>query len=595
MMNQYRDKAKNFISLGLVIFILSTLTQGISVARNQVDIGSSQTTSPTQKWNTFMGGSNNDQGNSIALDGNGRIHTVGSSYTTWGSPVRAYAGQKDAFVAQLASDGSRQWNTFLGSASGTDDGSGVAVDKTGNIYVIGTSNGTWGSPLSPFGGTEDAFVAKLDNTGVLQWLTFIGGSDADNGKDIALDESGDVYIVGTAGSTWGSPVDPYPNGWYAPFVAKLDSAGALQWHTYWGASSLDTGESLAVDGDGKVYVVGNCYATWGSPVDPYIDNAEACVAKLNTDGTRQWNTFLGSADSDGGSAITVDGGGDVYVTGYSHATWGNPINPHGGSHNDVFVAGLRGDDGVRRWNTFAGFADISYGNAITVDWTDSLFIAGKSNGAGVFDRAFLMKLDSKGVREWNTFMGATYNHDGNKGVATDGKGRVYVAGHSRESWDLPIDAHSGEKDAFVAKFALSTQADVAIHKSAQPSVASPSDTITYTLTFSNNGYLTATDVLISDVVPSLLTSLEYTTTGATIIPTGTLSYMWEVQELTPGDGGAITITSIVSPSLSIGTVLSNTATITSATVEGNPNDNYSSARVLIPSSWVFLPLVVRDN
>jgi uncharacterized repeat protein (TIGR01451 family) len=588
MLSQYQDKARGIISFGVAIFALLKLTLRISMAGNQA-------TSLTCQWNTFMGGSSNDQSNSIALDEGGRVYVVGSSYATWGSPINTYAGEQDAFVAQLTSDGSRQWNTFLGSASGIDDGNDIVTDETGDIYVVGTSGVAWGSPLSPFGGRVDAFVAKLDSDGALLWMTFLGGSGADSGRGIAVDGGGDVYVVGTAGGTWGSPVDPYPGGWYAPFVAKLDSEGALQWHTYWGAGGLDTGEGLAVDGDGEVYVVGNCYDTWGSPVDPYLGGTEACVAKLDTNGARQWNTFLGSADSDGGSAIAVDESGDVYVTGYSYATWGAPINPHNGSHNDVFVAGLRGNDGVRRWNTFASFEGTSYGKAITVDWTNNLFIAGKSKGDGVFNRAFLMKLDTDGVRGWNTFMGATYDHDANEGVALDGRGHVYVTGHSLQSWGLPINAYAGERDGFVARFALPAQADVAIHKSAQPGIASPGDTITYTLTFSNKGYLTATGVLISDVMPSLLTNLGYTMTGATIVPTGALSYVWEGQDLAPRVGGVITITGVISPDLNTGLVLANSAAITSATVEGNTSDNHSSARVLIPSSWLFLPLVVRDH
>jgi uncharacterized repeat protein (TIGR01451 family) len=588
MLSQYRDKARGITALGVAIFALLTLTLGISRAGNQA-------ASPTREWHTFMGGTSNDRGDGITLDEGGRVYVVGSSYATWGSPVNAYAGEQDAFVAQLTSDGSRQWNTFLGSASGIDDGNDIVTDETGDIYVVGTSGVAWGSPLSPFGGRVDAFVAKLDSDGALLWMTFLGGSGADSGRGIAVDGGGDVYVVGTAGGTWGSPVDPYPGGWYAPFVAKLDSEGALQWHTYWGAGGLETGEGIAVDGDGDVYVVGICYETWGSPVDPYIDGTEACVAKLDANGARQWNTFLGSANSDGGLAIAVDESGDVYVTGYSYATWGDPINPHDGSHYDVFIAGLRSDDGVRRWNTFASFMGTSYGEAITVDWTNNLFVAGKSKGDGVFNRAFLMKLDADGVRGWNTFMGATYDHDVNEGVASDGRGHVYVTGHSLQSWGLPINAYAGERDGFVARLALPAQTDLAIHKSVQPCIASPGDPITYTLAFSNKGYLTATGVLISDVMPSSLINLGYTTTGATIVPTGVLSYVWETQDLAPRDGGIITITGFVSPSLSIGTVLVNTAMITSPIVEGNPSDNHSSARVLIPSSWLFLPTVVRDH
>jgi hypothetical protein len=170
-----------------------------------------------------MGGSSTDWGKGIALDGSGNVYIAGLSYTTWGSPINAYTGGKDAFVAQLDSDGARQWNTFLGSSS-DDDGNGIAVDDSGNVYVVGTSGATWGSPIIPFAGVEDAFVAKLNGDGALQWLTFLGGSAADTGKGIALDESDNVYVVGTSGGTWGSPINPHTGQWYDPFVAKLNSS-----------------------------------------------------------------------------------------------------------------------------------------------------------------------------------------------------------------------------------------------------------------------------------------------------------------------------------------------------------------------------------
>jgi hypothetical protein len=303
-------------------------------------------TTPIMQWHTFMGGSSNDRGNDIALDQGGNVYIAGSSYTTttWGSPINAPAGEQDGFVVKLDSDGARQWNTFLGSAE-FDDGYGIAVDGGGNVYVVGSSDATWGSPIRAYADKSDGFVAKLNSAGALQWVTFLGSSGDDTSKSIALDGSGNLYVVGTAGGTWGSPIDPYPDDkWYSPFVAKLNSSGALQWNTFWGAGGLDTGEGIAVDGGGNVYVVGTCYDTWGSPVDPYTDGTEACAAKLNTNGARQWNTFLGSPDPDGGYGIGLDESGGVYVTGYSYATWGAPLNPHGGPHYDVFGPAER-----KRW------------------------------------------------------------------------------------------------------------------------------------------------------------------------------------------------------------------------------------------------------
>ncbi len=542
----------------------------------------------TMPWHTFMGGSSNDSGNGIALDGNGNVYVVGSSYTSWGAPVNGYVGGKDAFVTQLDSTGARQWNTFLGSTS-DDEGNGIAVDGSGDVYVIGTSRATWGSPLRTFAGGEDAFVAKLNSSGGLQWLTFLGGSAADNGNGIALDKNGNnVYVVGTAGGVWGAPVNPYPGGWYAPFVAKLDSStGALQWNTFWGAGGLEAGQGIAVDGSDNVYVIGDCNDTWGSPVNAYVGGFEACVAKLNSNGNRVWNTFLGSVDSDGGYGITVDESSNVYVTGYSHATWGAPLHPHGGPNNDVFVARLNGSNGVRQWNTFMGFADISYGRGIAVDRIGNVYVVGDSKDTGtVFSAVFLAKFDIDGFREWNIFEDLVAdNHDNGRGVVEDGSGHLYIAGDSIQGY---LNA-----DAFAARLDLPLQTNLAITKSANPDRTVPGGVVTYRLTFANRNYLTATDVLITDAVPTALTNFSYSRSGAVITPTGSISYTWQVQDLAPGEGGVITITGIVSPGLPRGTSFINTATIAGTKVDSNPDNNSSSAGVMFPFD-VFLPVVLKD-
>nr|MBC8492866.1 SBBP repeat-containing protein [Chloroflexota bacterium] len=115
------------------------------------------------QWNTFLGGNGDDYSYAITADGSGSVYVAGYSDATWGPPVRAHdpGANFDAFAAKLNSSGILQWNTFLGG-SGADPGRGIAVDGSGNVYVAGYSSATWGSPLRAFGGgTYDAFAAKL--------------------------------------------------------------------------------------------------------------------------------------------------------------------------------------------------------------------------------------------------------------------------------------------------------------------------------------------------------------------------------------------------------------------------------------------------
>jgi predicted secreted hydrolase len=414
------------------------------------------TIDPSLVWNTFLGGSDYDYGTGIAVDGSGNVYVTGSSYATWGSPVRAYTGG-DAFAAKLDSSGGLTWNTFLGGSGGEDDGYGIAVDGSGNVYVTGKSDATWGSPVRAYGGSGwDAFAAKLDSTGGLTWNTFLGGSGGgDISFGIAVDGSGNVYVAGTSYATWGSPVRAYTSNGDV-FAAKLNASGGLTWNTFLGGSAYDYGYGIVVDGSGNVYVAGYSDATWGSPVRAYTGGADAFAAKLNASGGLTWNTFLGGSGDDVGSGIVVDGSGNVCVAGSSSATWGSPVRVYAGG-DDTFVAKLNTSGGLT-WNTFLGGSGGDYGYGIAVDGSGNVYVAGYSDATwGSPLRAytsgadaFAAKLDSTGGLTLNTFLGGGGVDEGD-GIAVDGSGNVYVAGYSAATWGSPVRAYTGGADAFAAK------------------------------------------------------------------------------------------------------------------------------------------------
>ena len=331
---------------------------------------------PTLLWNTFMGCSDLDEGRSISVDSSGNVYVAGWSWATWGSPINAFAGSQDAFAAKLNNSGVLQWNTFMGLNA---VGRSISVDSSGNVYVAGWSYSTWGSPINAFAGGCDIFAAKLNSNGVLQWNTFMGGSGGDYGNGISVDSSGNVYVAGQSTATWGSPINAFVGGIYDAFAVKLNSSGVLQWNTFMGCSDLDYGHSISVDSSGNVYVAGESGATWGSPVNAYAGGErDAFAAKLNNSGVLQWNTFMGCSSSDEGQGISVDSSGNVYVAGWSNGTWGSPVNPYHGSGFDAFAAKLN-NSGVRQWNTFMGGSDRDYGSGISVDSSSSnVYVAGSS-------------------------------------------------------------------------------------------------------------------------------------------------------------------------------------------------------------------------
>ncbi len=357
---------------------------------------------PSITWHTFLGSASDDEAEDIAVDGNGYVYVTGRSMATWGNPVRGFSGGTDVFVAKLNSSGALQWNTFLGGngAQFSDVGYAIAVDGSGNVYVAGFTDITWESPINPYSAGYDGFAVKLNSSGVLQWNTFFGGSSNDFANAIALDGSGNVYIAGLSYGSWGSPVVAFA-GSSDGFAVKLNNSGVLQWNTFMGsASSLtETASGIAVDGGNNVYITGNSYGTWGSPVNAFTGNSDAFAAKLNTSGVLQWNTFMGSSGGlDFTNGIALDGHNNVYIVGYSDVSWGSPVNAFGGGDQDVFAA----------------------------------------------------KLNSSGDLQWNTFMGNSTTDDYVDDIAVDGSGRSYIVGTTEATWGSPLNSYSGSQDAFLA-------------------------------------------------------------------------------------------------------------------------------------------------
>jgi len=115
------------------------------------------------------------------------------------------------------------------------------------------------------------------------------------------------------------------------------------WHTFYGSTDYDESSGIAVDGDNNVYITGYSRATWGNPIHAYSGSSDIVVVKLNSAGAYQWHTFYGSSSTnDEGKGIAVDANSNVYITGYSNATWQGdsgqpPLNGHSGGFDIVVV------------------------------------------------------------------------------------------------------------------------------------------------------------------------------------------------------------------------------------------------------------------
>jgi len=301
------------------------------------------------EYSTYLGGSLTDWGQAIAVDSSGRASVTGV-VNSKNFPVTIGAPQPtgdytfgiigDAFVTTFAADGSSLvFSTYLGGKL-FDEGTGIAVDPAGNVYVTGfttSSNFPVVNALQPtFGGVSNAFIAKLNpNTSTLVYSTYLGGSGTDQGLAIAVDSSGSAYVTGYTESTDFPTVNPIQAALggavsiniinQGVFVSKLNSAGsALVYSTYLGGGESvnghgDLGEGIAVDSTGAAYVTGYSLSGNFPPVNslqPFITQLNEVVpfvTKINPEGSALiYSTFLGYGQ---GFAIAVDASGNAYATG----------------------------------------------------------------------------------------------------------------------------------------------------------------------------------------------------------------------------------------------------------------------------------------
>ena len=262
-------------------------------------------------YSTYLGGSGADSARAVAVDGSGNLYLAGYTlsidFPTQNPLQSSNRGGSDVFVAELNAAGSGLvYSTYLGG-SRQDRAFGLALDASGSVYVAGDTQST-DFPVTSNAlqasnhGQGDAFVSKLALGGsALVYSTFLGGSGPDQAAAVALDSLGDAYVTGLTQSSDFLTADPLQrilgiagagscgmNLCPDVFLSKLGPSGAVVYSTYLGGSGADSGQAVALDSSGAVYLAGstasqNFPAIAGAPQGSYAGSASsnAFVAKVN--------------------------------------------------------------------------------------------------------------------------------------------------------------------------------------------------------------------------------------------------------------------------------------------------------------------------
>jgi uncharacterized repeat protein (TIGR01451 family) len=564
---------------------------------------------PVLQYSGLLGGSDDDLGRAIAVDGSGNAYLTGGTYSTnfpLAHPFQATGGPTTgttAFVSKINAAGTALvYSTYLGTNGSIGDG--IAVDSSGRAYITGGAGS--GLPLKnahqQYPGTFSAFVTVLAPAGnSLVYSTYLGGSSQSFARSIALDSAQNAYIGGMGGI----------NASGSMFIAKFNKTGILQYSSALGSDTNTEFQDLAVDGAGSVYITG---FTWSS-VYPVTANAYqktcpnaphtpcAFVTRFAASGPSMvYSTYLGGGPSNGsaGFAIAVDSSGNAYVTGVTGI--GFPITKnafqkvHGGGPGfDGFVTKLSPSGNGLIFSTYLGGNSNDNPTDIAVDQYRNVYVTGYAASpdfplkaslqpfivGGAYE-TFVTTLSGSGssIAYYSTYFGN--GADSATGftpvaIAVDKALNVYIAGTSHG--DIPttpgaLNTTTGGSDlnAFVAKLVIMD--DLALGLSASTNTVASGGNLTYTIAVTSKGPDFGYNLRINDPLPAGTTFVSDSSGGGTctapaVGSSGTLHCT--LAQLEKGQTYSVTLT--VNVNAAAGSTLSNTATTVSNMQDFVPSNN----------------------
>jgi uncharacterized repeat protein (TIGR01451 family) len=520
----------------------------------------------------------------------------------------------DAFVTKLSAGGASQiYSTFLGGSS-LDQANGIALDASGNAYVTGftgsndfpTANALQPNRGDNFPVEGDAFITKLNASGsALVYSTFLGADFNDSGSAIAVDTNGNAYVCGNTGSQSFPTVNAFQSqkGSFSDdaFVTKVNAAGsALVYSTYLGGDGSEDCADIAIDATGSAYITGITTSVnfpLFSPLQAIGGGAshDAYITKLAPSGSGLiHSTYLGGTNNDRGRGIALDSSQNIYVIGNTSSIdfpTLNPLQPGFGGGTDVFIARLRSAPDIQVTMTDAP-DPVSLGSNLTytifvknigevtatgVTLTDTLpagaTLVSANSTAGTCSGTTTISCSLGTLAPGATVMVTI--------VVTPPAGTIANTATATLNEADPPANNTATVETFV------DFADLSITKNTAQNLVAPGSTFTFSLFVKNKGGIPA-DAIVTDNLPAGLTLTKCAATGNGVCGVGgnvTFS------QLAGGASETVLLTVAVSASATEGTIISNTASVSSPTSDPDTSNNSSTASVTVAA----VPILQKLN
>jgi len=391
------------------------------------------------EWSSQIGGKSRDTGTSIAVDDKGSVYVSG----TTNSPLDGHYHDfflHDIFVLKYSGEGEKIWATQFGDNLEIKKVDDIAVDANGNVYVTGYAYGDLDGEAN--GGQRDIFLTKFRKDGTKAWTRMFGGEEWDEGKCLAIDKEGGIYVAGVTENS----LDGHDNsGYYDIFLTKFDGNGRKIWTRLIGEKYGDDVWALESGSDGYIYMIGEI---GGFPSYIYM-------AKFTRDGAKAWSRKLDAYNNglccyDFVTGIR-DGDGNFILAGSTLLDENN----HVGDYYDVVLAKFD-SAGTFLWKRRFGspYNDKAYD--IACDGENAIYISGSSDGnldglsnthEGTED-IFLTKFNGDGDTIGTKLYGSEADDEGYALAVRNGE--IYVTGYTEGA--LEGHTNAGSSDIFITKF-----------------------------------------------------------------------------------------------------------------------------------------------
>jgi PKD domain-containing protein/beta-propeller repeat-containing protein len=340
-------------------------------------------------WSTFYGGKNSDYSRDLSVDENDNIYVSGQTFSEdFPIPSDAYqptfaGGQSDAYIISFDKDGGRNWATFWGGKK-NDKFNGIVADRKNNfVFATGWTQTEDGIP------DENCVLFNFNKTGGLVWGEYFGGDSVDIANDIAIDSVDDVIITGRTFSKnfpmHGNSYQPAIAGIDDMFIIKFNNTGIIEWSTYFGGSDHDKGFSVAIASDRTIYITGTTQSedfpvTNDAYQNSYAGKVDVVVAAFTHGGTRLYASYLGGDDFDYGESIALDSKDNILLAGGTYSA-DFPIKEYGfkdtiSGTSDAFAFKFLRDFSAVEWSGFIGGNGEDLGYEIAPTKSDNVIITG---------------------------------------------------------------------------------------------------------------------------------------------------------------------------------------------------------------------------